>query len=180
MKAKISALMDGELDPHELGEPLAALDRNDDAWETWRTYHLISDALQGRGLLANDCLRRVVARLAAEPTLVGPLPSSVAQPERARWFVPAALAASVAAVVLVGWMAFAPQQNRDFSPVPVAKVSPPAPLARTVPDVPARVPMTVATRDYLIAHEAFSPRISLQGMASYVRSVSAESTPVKP
>ncbi|MGH8706589.1 MAG: sigma-E factor negative regulatory protein, partial [Burkholderiales bacterium] len=77
MKAKISALMDGELDGHELGEPLAALGADRDAIETWRTYHLISDALQGRTLLASGCVRRVVARLAEEPVLVGPLPGAV-------------------------------------------------------------------------------------------------------
>jgi len=183
MKAKISALMDGELDAQELSEPLAALGRDVDAFETWRTYHLISDALQGRAMLANDCLRRVVARLAEEPVLVGPLPADVARPERARWFVPSALAASVAAVTLVGWMAFAPQEKAAPLLAPVAQVPQPAAVvaaARAAKDAPARLPMTAATRDYLIAHQAFSPRNSLQGMAPYVRSVAAESAPVKP
>lgn len=183
MKATISALMDGELDSHELGESLAALGRDGEAIETWRAYHLISDALQGRALLANDCVRRVAARLAGEPTLIGPLPSDVARPQRPRWFVPSALAASVAAVALVGWMAFAPQQQAV--PVPVARAPQAAPtpvpvVARVAKETLTRLPITAATRDYLIAHQAFSPRNSLQGMAPYVRSVSAESTPVKP
>lgn len=185
MKAKISALMDGELDGHELGEPLAALDKDGDALETWRIYHLISDALQGRLQFANDCVRRVAARLAEEPVLIVPLPSEVARPERARWFVPSALAASVAAVAFVGWMAFAPEQKAPSLTVPVAQVPQPQPepvavVARSVKEAPARLPITAATRDYLIAHQAYSPRISLQGMAPYVRSVSAESTPAKP
>lgn len=180
MKAKISALMDGELDALELSEPLASLGTDAEALETWRTYHLISDALQGRTFLASDCLRRVVARLAEEPTLIGPLPADVAQPERSRWFVPSALAASVAAVALVGWMALAPQDNagslRAKAPSPPAQVV----FGGHPPPLPARVPMTAATRDYLIAHQVFSPRSSLQGMAHYVRSVATESRPSKP
>jgi len=181
MKAKISALMDGELDAHELNEPLSALGKDAEAFETWRTYHLISDALQGRALLANDCLRRVVARLADEPILIGPLPADVARPERGRWFVPSALAASIAGVALVGWMAIAPQQNTSPVLAPVAKAPQPAQGAvRAAPQAPVRLPMTAATRDYLIAHQALSPRNSLQGMAPFVRSVSAESHPGKP
>lgn len=181
MKAKISALMDGELDALELSEPMAALGTDAEAFETWRTYHLISDALQGRAQLANDCLRRVVARLAEEPTLIGPLPADVARPERSRWFVPSALAAGVAAVALVGWMAFSPQQQAGPLLAPVAKAPQPTQVvASTAPRTPVRLPMTAATRDYLIAHQVFSPRNSLQGMAPYVRSVAAESYPGKP
>jgi sigma-E factor negative regulatory protein RseA len=181
MKAKISALMDGELDAHELSEPMSALGQDADAFETWRTYHLISDALQGRAMLANDCLRRVSARLADEPTLIGPLPADVARPQRARWFVPSALAASVAAVALVGWMAFSPQQSTGPLLVPVAKAPQPAQVAaRAAPPAPVRLPMTAATRDYLSAHQALSSRNSLQGMAPFVRSVAAESIPGKP
>jgi len=182
MKTKISALMDGELDAHELNGPMSALGRDDEAFEAWRTYHLISDALQGRAMLTNDCLRRVVARLAEEPALVGPLPADVVRPQRPRWFMPSALAASVAAVALVGWMAFAPQEKTGPLLAPVARAPEPAQVAatRTVPNAPARLPVTAATRDYLIAHQVFSPRNSLQGMAPYVRSVSAESLQGKP
>jgi len=96
MKDRISALMDGELQAHELQEPLSALREEGDARETWRTYHLISDALRGGATLLADCAPRVAQRLAQEPALVAPLPSAVRPSERARWFVPSALAASVA------------------------------------------------------------------------------------
>jgi hypothetical protein len=43
-----------------------------------------------------------------------------------------------------------------------------------------RLPLTAAARDYLLAHQAFSPRNSLQGVAPYVRSVAAEAAPAKP
>ena len=127
MRAKISALMDGELGAPELNEPLAALRESGEALEAWRTYHLISDVLQGTALLADNCVRRVTARLVEEPALIGPLPADVAPPERARWFVPSALAASVAAVALVGWMAFAPQEKAAPLLAPVALDQQPAP-----------------------------------------------------
>lgn len=176
MRARISALMDGELDAGALGEPLKALEEEAEARETWRVYHVISDALHGGSLLSSDCLRRVSERLAAEPALIGPLPAQVAPPQRPRWFMPSALAASLAAVALVGWMAFAPQEKRSPVLQPVVATAPQAvPAARA--KAPARQPLTAATRDYLIAHQAFSPRTSLQGMAPYVRSVSAERGP---
>lgn len=184
MKAKISALMDGELETYELGESFAALREDDGARDTWRTYHLISDALQGRAMESSACLRRVLARLAQEPTLVAPLPATIRPPERGLWFVPSALAASVAAVALVGWIAFAPQQNTAPGPVagpgavPLAK----APLAPQIvrANAPATFPLTSASRDYLLAHQAFSPRNSLLGMVPYARSVADDAAARKP
>lgn len=178
MKSQISALMDGELDAHELHEPLAALRDDEGARESWRTYHLISDALQGRALLSADCLHRVVARLAQEPILVAPHPGAVRPPERVRWFVPSALAAGVAAVALVGWLAFAPQQGAGPGPTPLAQ-APAAPKIEAA-KAPASVPLTTASRDYLLAHQAFSSRNSLLGLAPYVRSVSDDAAARKP
>lgn len=175
MKAKISALMDGELDAPELHEPLSALGEEGDARETWRTYHLISDALRGDAILLANCAKRVSQRLAQEPALVGPLPSTVRPPERARWFLPSALAASVAAVAFVGWVALAPQQGAGPAPAPVAQAPQPE-RARE----PARLALTSAAQDYLIAHQAYSPRNSLQGMAPYVRSVSDQAAARRP
>jgi hypothetical protein len=61
-------------------------------------------------------------------------------------------------VGLVGWLAFAPQPQPT---APVAQVQP----AMTI------IPLPSATNDYLFAHQGFSPRVSLQGMAPYVRTV---------
>lgn len=179
MKSDISALMDGELGAPETEQSLQALREEGEAFEAWREYHLISDALQGRALLASDCLHRVSQRLATEPFLMGPLPSQVV-PAARPWFAPSALAASVAAVALVGWMAFAPQQETAPGLAPVAQLPQPAQPAPGATE-PARVPLTPAAQDYLFAHHAYSPRNSLQGMAPYVRSVSVEAlAPGKP
>ncbi len=175
MKSTISALMDGELEARELHEPLSALGADSEARETWRTYHLISDALRGGALLSADCAARVAQRLAQEPTLLGPLPSGVRPPDRSRWFMPSALVASLAAVAMVGWVALAPQQGAGPAPAPIAQ----APQAERAKQ-PAQLPLTSAAQDYLIAHQAYSPRNSLQGMAPYARSVSVQVPARKP
>ena len=183
VKSDISALMDGELGPAAFEGALSALREEGDALAAWRIYHLVGDALQGRTFLDRACSARVAARLAEEPVLIGPLPTQVAAPQRAKWFVPSALAASVAAVALVGWLAFAPRSPEGpgvkMAAAP-APASAPLEASKPKPLILVRQPLTAAARDYLIAHQAYSPRNSLQGVAPYVRSVSAEAAPGKP
>ena len=108
MKDRISALMDGELDDKSAAELIEALGREREALEAWRTYHLISDAMRdSRAALRG--LRR--ARLRAPRRRAdGARAARAARRESRRWFALSA-AASVAAVALVGWMAFAPQPS---------------------------------------------------------------------
>ncbi len=94
-----------------------------------------------------------------------------ATPQRQRWqFLSAA--ASVAAVAMVGWVAFAPQEGGTD-------------VARVTQGVPAQVPAVAqvappATADeYLYAHQGQSPRNSLQGVAPYVRTVSGQAVAPK-
>lgn len=167
MKSRISALMDGELERREAAGPLEALKAGGEARETWRTYHLISDAMRDTQLLSAGFSARVSAKLAGEPTVVAPSRFRL-QPSRALWqTLPAA--ASIAAVALVGWLAFGPQEGARPAPpqprVAQAQVAPPAAPLVQPPD---------AANDYLLAHQGYSPRNSLQGVAPYVRMVSGE------
>jgi sigma-E factor negative regulatory protein RseA len=156
MTEKISALMDGELEARAADEALELLRRDGEAADTWRLYHLMSDAMHGqRQLVSARFVERVAARLATEPALFasGGLPGRTPLQRYAL-----AAAASLAAVALVAWLAFAPQPQLQ---PPLAQAQPPA-LTVSLPD---------AANDYLLAHQGFSPRVSLQGMAPYVRSV---------
>ena len=81
----------------------------------------------------------------------------------------------VATAVVGGWVALAPQQGAGPAPAPIAR----APQAERAKQ-PAQLPLTSAAQDYLIAHQAYSPRNSLQGMAPYVRSVSVQVPARKP
>lgn len=192
MNSKISMLVDGELDANESKAMIDALERDDDSRECWRVYHLISDALHDTALRTEGFSARFAERLAAEPTILAPgrLPA-----ERKRWAA-LSVAASLAAVALVGWLALAPpapELRPELLPgMPLAS-APPAGVAvqpastqplqpaarqaialqRETPPAP-RVPMPRGmANDYLFAHQEFSPGMSLQGMAPYIRTISA-------
>lgn len=165
MKSKISAFMDGELHPGESPEPFAALREHGEARDAWRTYHLISDAMRDTRLLSGGFSARVAAKLAEEPTVIAP---SLAG-QRPRPSVWALAAAASLAVVFVGGIAYVMQQGTD-APPEVAAVQPPQTPAKEV----AQVAPPDTANDYLLAHQGYSPRITLQGMAPYVRMVSGE------
>jgi len=164
MKDRISQLMDGELDDRAAVDAIAACGRGGEALEAWRAYHLISDAMRDSRVLSAGFSARFGERLQAEPTVLAP---QRARAESRTWLALSA-AASFAAVALVGWLAFAPQQ-----PAPVAPQ-----LAQSQAVQPQEAPPPVmvppsAANDYLLAHQGFSPRVSFQGMAPYARTVSA-------
>jgi len=193
MKTKISAFVDGELEADELARVIESLERDDASREAWRVYHLISDAVRDTALRTTEFSARLAVKLAAEPTVLAPgrLPA-----ERARWIALSA-AASVAAVALVGWLAFAPGPGlrpdvlpstplaslpapSSVQPASIQAVQPVARQAVAVPLEAAVVPaLPVSAQmadDYLFAHQEFSPRMSLQGMVPYVRTVSGPVT----
>ena len=168
MSEKISALMDGELEAHEQRNPYAEMAREGEALEAWRTYHLVGDALRDTSLLSAGFSTRLAARLAAEPTALAPRErQAVARP---RWRALQA-AAGVAAVALVGWMAFAPQGGVQRGPE-IAQAPAKSPAKPPVEAPAPNVPLPSAAGDYLLAHQAYSPRGNLQGVAPYVRTVS--------
>lgn len=158
MKERISVLMDGELDDKSAAAAIQALGSEREARDAWRAYHMIGDLMRGSSPLSDDFSARIAWKLAGQPTVLAP---GRIKPEPRRWFTASAVAASVAAVALVGWLALAPQPQVV-----------PAPLAEAKPEAPAMVPLPSAANDYLLAHQGFSPRVSLQGMAPYVRTVS--------
>src|SRR5882724_12003182 len=114
MKDRISELMDGELDDRAAAEAIQALSAGDragdsEARDTWRMYHLISDAMRDTPVLSPGFAARVCGKLAAEPTVIAPNRMKVEVSKRLA--MPAAVAASLAAVGLVGWLAFGPEQG---------------------------------------------------------------------
>ncbi|HEY6821132.1 MAG TPA: sigma-E factor negative regulatory protein [Burkholderiales bacterium] len=174
MKDRISLLMDGALDDRAAAQAIETLCRDREAADTWRTFHLIGDALRGTAPLSEGFTARVAWKLAEEPAVLAPRRLPRAEPRK--WLALSA-AASVAAVALVGWVAFGPQpdggaQNAQVARAPQAQ---PVPRQDTAAVVPVAQPFTSATNDYLLAHQGFSSRISLQSMVPYVRTVSEPS-----
>jgi sigma-E factor negative regulatory protein RseA len=156
MKETLSAWMDSELSEQQAGSLLPQLKQDAALRRNWDCYHLIGDAL--RGVQGPDLCARICARLDAEPTVLAPQRRS--KPEKLR-LAAMSLAASVAAVAFVGWIALTGTQPASFQ---VAAI--PAPEAQQ-----AAVPAGEGAKDYLLAHERYSPNSAMQGVASYVRTV---------
>ena len=164
---KISALMDGELESPQALEQWARVKQNEELLQHWHTFHVIGDALRGERMLSSRFNEQMAARLSSEPTVLAPRRSTVQH--IAAYALSAA--ASLAAVALVGWVAFvenplAPQA--DLAKAPVA-----APAATAPQTQIASVPNEGRASDYLIAHQEFSPSTAIQGVAPYIRSVSS-------
>jgi sigma-E factor negative regulatory protein RseA len=175
---KISALMDGELDEQQAREQFARLNRDESLADSWHTFHRIGDALRGDRELSRDFSSGLAARLKDEPTVLAPRHSP------ARRFATYALsaAASLSAIALVGWVALGgdpqapqPAQVAKAIPAPVAPVNPVVVPAVTLVPPPqlASVPNDGTMNEYLIAHQGSSPSTSIQGVAPYIRGVSA-------
>ena len=165
MKTQISALMDGELEDHELAAAFDALRRDEDLRRQWGDGQMIAAALRDEPNLAFDVTSRVMAALEPEPTVLAPHPSPRRDPAR-----PAlALAATLAGVAVVGWLALGP--DAELAPSPVEQVAPrvvaqAGPAAQPAPQVVA----TPRLQEYLVAHQAHGAPV---GGTRNIRTVAA-------
>ena len=165
MNEQISRLMDGEIDASELDAVCGAL-RSDAAMATWNCYHAIGDALRSETAVTRNIAFAISQRLAGEPAIVAR--PAREQAARAPWAW--AVAATLAAVTVVGWTAYT---MVDEAPAGFAK----AREAGTMSAAQMR-PATVLPADYLLAHQEYAPANALQGVGPYLRDVAA-STPTR-
>lgn len=157
MKTEISCLLDNELEAHRQQAVLVALRNDEELRFTWDSYQLIGDSLRGTAGLSANITSSVMASLRTEPTVLAPPARKSANVLRNA----AALAASLAGVAVVGWLALSP-------PVPQTAISPVAKSSKpAVPGTSERM------QGYLMAHQAYAPSSSIQGGASYIRTISA-------
>ena len=159
MKENLSVWMDGELGDQQARELPLQLKRDAELRGDWDCYHLIGDAL--RGVQGPDLCAGIRARLDAEPALLAPQRRSA--PEKLRWIALSA-AASIAAVAFVGWMALSGAQHDSvrIAALPATEVKQVA------------VPAGEGAKDYLLAHQRYSPSNAIHGVAPYVRTVAEE------
>jgi len=157
MKTELSSMMDNELEAHGQQAILAALHHERNLRASWDTYILIGDTLRDSPELATDLTASVINALRNEPTIL-------AVPVRRTPAVlrsVAALAASLAGVAVVGWLALSPPASQTTI----------APLAKA--PKPAIAPASERMQEYLMAHQTYSPSSRIQGGASYIRTVSS-------
>ena len=162
---KISAFMDGEIEGIEATGQINRLKQDGRLRASWDTYHLIGDTLRGEKLsLSSDFTAKLGARLAGEPTVFAPRVRGALQSAVRRFALP--VAASVGGMTLVAWLAvfdnpFAPQKENLAVKTPAA--------------VEGKTQVANGeVNDYLLAHQQFSSSTTLQGVASYVRTVSGQ------
>jgi sigma-E factor negative regulatory protein RseA len=166
---KISELMDGELPRRESKRQIVRLERDPQLSERWDTYHLIRDTLRREVDLGATFTRRVRACLEHEPVVIAP--HTRIGYRMARYTLP--MAAAVAGVTVVAWLALT-EAPTGASTTLAERAAAPAPSAPAI----MRAAANGGTSDYLVAHQEFSPRTAMQGVASYARTVTAgEATP---
>ena len=152
---KVSQLMDGELGEQESRLEIRRLEQDDALIEAWATYHLIRDVLRDEAGAGAGLAARVCERLQHEPVVVAPRPRLTAR--AVRYSLP--MAATVAGVAVVAWLAFFSQPQQDSRKIVAAD---PAAI---------RTPVKGEMNRYLLAHQEFSPTTAMQGVGSYVRTV---------
>lgn len=170
---RLSALMDGELDEHDVAGELARISKDPNRQACWTTYHLIGDALRGQSVLADDFTERVRVRLQNEPTVLAP----VRRTHRTARRIALPLAASLCGAAVVAWLALSNNPmvspDADQAPQSLAEATPqtvtPALQMTEVSDSTESDPMS----EYLMAHQQFSPSTAMQGVVPYVRTVAA-------
>lgn len=154
--SELSALFDGELEEHEVRAAVTAALDEDDLRDSWQLYALIGDGLRGDCPDAPDLAASVMAHVREEPVVLAPRNLRTQRRTHPMY----ALAASLAGVAVVGWLALAGNPRAPAadgagstlaaaSPAPsIAKVEPVA-VGKPADSQPLRGDMS----EYLLAHQ---------------------------
>jgi len=184
-KENLSALMDGETE----GLHLNQITGNETSRETWRRYHLISDAMHQRPVMVShaDMSAKISALIKDEPAILAPVTRSI--PRYLKPVAGIAVAASVATVAILGVQQY---QNNTVTQgqMPVAVVQTQQPVAENVAlarQQPATRQPTAAVRPvqmeiqanakinrYIINHNEYQSNVGVQGVMPHVRLVTID------
>lgn len=193
---RVSALADGECEPHQLDALLARMREDDALRARWARYHLISDALHNnltRGTRL-DISQQVSAALESEPVIFAPVWQRALPSRRmVKQAAGVAMAASVTAVAILGaqWV------NRDMpgaatpSVASVATPATPRAVELVAMESPAQGQATPAQMaegqkpdeqmwirnldSYVVNHNEYLGNSGMYGVLPYARLVSHES-----
>lgn len=184
-RAALSALMDG--DSLAADEACAAWRSGSLAREDWHTYHLIGDLLRSdehRSDPKHDAafLGRLRERLAAEPVVLAPTPTSgeryASSRRRRGWALTGAVAAGFAAVAGVMVILRAPEPGAAGGPTLASAPGPAGAVAEGAPATVVAWPeQATLIRNseldrYLAAHRQYSTTSTLALPGGAVRNVS--------
>lgn len=180
-RAKISALVDGELGPQELKALVKRLSESPDLQGDWASYHLIGDAIRGEPVKIDyeriaDSVRE---RLLSEPTILAP-PARRSEKNKYPWLKPAvgsALAASVAVMAVI----VSPQLFETGSPQPQRVASSDVPVSATYGEIQGtrwnlnKPGVESKLHDLLASHAGSLSSSSMRHFAPYATFVSYDS-----
>jgi sigma-E factor negative regulatory protein RseA len=162
--AELSALFDGEAQGDPAGRLIKAATREQELLEAWRLYALIGDQLRENGSDAKEMTASVMGRIREEPVVLAPRRLEL-RPQHP--FL--ALAASLAGVAVVGWLAMADGQPTLPQEARIAAVSP-APTFDQSAGVHAGARGDMS--EYLLAHHTQAASFRLGDSTEHVRTVS--------
>ncbi|MEW6164366.1 MAG: sigma-E factor negative regulatory protein [Pseudomonadota bacterium] len=183
--ADLSALFDGETEAMTVRQVTAAARQEPELRDAWRAYALIGEQLRHEGHAVPDMTADIMDRIRQEPVVFAPhrLPA----PTRQHPLL--ALAASVAGIAMVGWLALSGDSHvlpsgSDLAAVPpgqtFARIDradlPPAAPARAAAETTARADMS----EYLLAHQTQAANFRLGDSTEHVRTVSMSARPTHP
>jgi len=152
MSEQISALMDDEIAVEDAEHLIASIHTSRQASQTWHQYHLIGDAMRGDVALGASFKQKLMQKIEQEPTVLAPSASKVARHTKATEVLkdklPASwsIAASVAAVMVVGWLTL--QQQTEHNPAAALEVAQVTTTNESIPN------------EYLMAHQSLAPSTS--------------------
>ena len=159
MSEQISALMDDEIAVENAEHLIASMHTSKQASQTWHHYHLIGDAMRGDVVLGASFKQKLMERIEQEPTVLAPSASKMAGHRKTtevlkdKLPVSWSIAASVAAVMVVGWVTL--QQQTQQNSVPALEVAQVSTTNESIPN------------EYLMAHQSLAPSTS----SYYIQSV---------
>jgi sigma-E factor negative regulatory protein RseA len=179
-KENLSALMDGEAGEFEQAQICAALARDPQLSGAWERYHLIR-AVLSRGLapiLVGGVAQRVAAQIGQLPSPGVPAWRDRLYPVR-RWAGQLALAASIAAVAILGARWILPQGVAPDATPLVAGVEPQVEIVRAgvARWEPVEPEIAHLLNTYLVEHNEISPAASMKGVMPYGRFVGYDNSP---
>lgn len=158
MSEQISALIDNEVALDDVADLIASLGVARQSTDAWASYHLIGDAMRSDMTLSHDFKHRLMQRIDLEPTVLAPnaIQADIKKPVHFKDKLPVSwsLAASFAAVMVVGWMVLQQQSQPGNTPT-VTEVATVEPSNQLIPN------------EYLMAHQASAPSTS----SYYIQSV---------
>jgi sigma-E factor negative regulatory protein RseA len=174
---RLSAFLDG--DPECGAEAFAGrLVRDRELSAGWQRYHLIGDCLRGEGTLVDSRFTAsLLARIAEEPTILAPSAGRKPAPQGARgtrWAAGAAVAASVAAVVVLGVVQLETTTGlvQHEARVPSSSRVAAQPADEKTRPVVQQAEVASKLNRYLANHSDFAARGALNGMTPLATFVS--------